>query len=118
MIGGLLAASIFTGKIVWNQLLNIPSENLPYITVVIVAIGVSELLFRNKIKLLENENESNRKIGIYHTASIMRWGILEGAGLFSLMMPDIPKINVLIILVYFILIRPQYHAFESLLSNK
>jgi hypothetical protein len=118
LLSGMILAFIFTGKVDWNNLLNITDGEIPYLLIPVVAIVASELMFKSNMKQIDSKTDLNSRAGTYQTASLVRWAILEGAAFYSIMNPSIPKINILIILAYFIIIYPRNWKFEEIVSPK
>ena len=66
-------------------------------------------------KITNNENEN--KAGDYQTASLIRLAVLEGAAFISIFNEEAPQINAVIIIAYFILIRPTFDKFTQVIGD-
>jgi len=116
LLGGMILAIVFTADIDYNNLLNISKSEYTYLVIPFIAIAASEFLFRNKMKEINSKSNENENYGIYQTASLMRWAVLEGAVFYTLFTPEVPKINIVIVLIYFIFIFPRYWKFQEVVS--
>ena len=116
LLGAMILAIVFAGDIDYNNLLNISESQYPYLAIPFVAIAASEFLYRNKMKEINSNSDENGNTGAYQTASLMRWAVLEGVVFYTLFNPDVPQINIAIVLVYFILICPRYSKFLEVVS--
>ena len=116
LLGAMILAIVFGGDIDYDNLLNIPESGYPYLAIPFIAIAASEFLYRNKMKEINSKSDENGKNAVYHTASLMRWAVLEGAVFYTLFTPEVPKINIAIVLIYFIMICPRYSRFQEMIS--
>jgi len=116
LLGGMILAIVFAGNVDYNDLLNISESQYLYLAIPFVAIAGSEFLYRNKMKEIKSNSTENGKTGLYQTASLMRWAVLEAATFYALIDPEVPLINIAIVLVYFILIFPRYSKFLEVVS--
>ena len=116
LLGGMILAIVYAGDIDYNNILNIPESQYPYLAIPFVAIAASELLYRNKMKEVSFETGEQISAGLYQTASLMRWAVLEGAVFYTLFNPEVPQINIAIVLTYFIIIHPRYWKFQEIVS--
>lgn len=116
-MAGIVFATALSITIDWNNLFNIPEEQLLYLLVPVAAIIGSEVMFRVSMKKLELSEDENTRTGVYQTSNIIRWAILEGAAFYSIMSPeDIPQINIVIIITYYMVIFPGFNKFKEIIS--
>lgn len=116
LLVGMVLASIFLEAIDLNNLFNIPQEQLSYLLISVAAIIGSELLYKSNMKQLESKTEIGSRAATYQTVSIIRWAVLEGGAFYSMMTPDVPSLNIVIILAYFILICPRYLKYQEIVN--
>ncbi|NQX80403.1 MAG: hypothetical protein HRT66_00190 [Flavobacteriaceae bacterium] len=117
LLAGIVFATALSITIDWNNLFNIPEEQLLYLLVPVAAIIGSEVMFRVSMKKLELSEDENTRTGVYQTSNIIRWAILEGAAFYSIMSPeDIPQINIVIIITYYMVIFPGFNKFKEIIS--
>lgn len=116
LLGGMILAIVFGADIDYDNLLNIPKSQYPYLAIPLIAIAASEFLFRNRMKEINSTSVENGRAGVYQTASLIRWAVLEGAVFYSLFTPEVPKINIAILLIYFLFICPRYWKFVDVVS--
>ncbi len=84
----------------------INAESVVYLVIPIMAILVGTSLFRTQLKKADKQLKIEDNLGVYQSASIIRWAILEGAALLILFLkPDFIIIGILVI-IYLISLRP------------
>ena len=116
LLGGMILAIVFASDIDYNNLLNISENQYLYLAIPFIAIAASEFLYKQQMKEINSKPGEKVRAGVYQTASLMRWAVLEGAVFYTLFNPEVPKINVVIVLVYFIIICPRYSKFLEVVS--
>ena len=116
LLGGMILAIAFVGDIDYDNLLNIPESQYPYLAISLIAIAGSEFLYRKKMNEVNSISGEKVSAGLYQTASLMRWAVLEGAVFYTLFNPEVPKINIAIVLIYFVFIYPRYWKFQEVVS--
>ncbi|MEO8532380.1 MAG: MFS transporter [Flavobacterium sp.] len=85
---------------------NINTSSAIYLILPIVALLMSNFLFKSQLKQVDPELKPEENLPVYQTASIIRWAILEGAAFIILFLkPDFLLAGILLI-VYLISLRP------------
>lgn len=116
LLAGIIIFAFFTGSIDWNTILEISKAEMPYLLLPVVAIGLSEILYKNNMKQLETKSSVDERTAVYQSASVVRWAILEGSALVVIVLPNIPRINVLVIVAFYLIIFPRYWKFQQIVS--
>lgn len=117
LLAGIILAFIFGQEVSLETIGKISENQYVYLLIPIAGIIVSQLLFEFNIKKLKSNTENKYKVGEYQTASLIRWAVLEGAAFFSIFDDEAPQINVVIIIAYFILIRPTFDKFTQVVGD-
>ncbi|WP_375238556.1 MFS transporter [Aurantibacter sp.] len=86
--------------------LKITSGNIIYIFIPIVAFIISNLIFKQKLKVISPSSTEQQKIIEYQSASIIRWAILEGSAFALLILQKDFILFGILIIIYLIMIRP------------
>ncbi|WP_281631402.1 MFS transporter [Flavobacterium luteolum] len=95
----------------------IDTASIIYLAIPILAIVLSNILFKTQLKQIDPKLKLEDKMPIYQAASIMRWAVLEGAAFLILILkPDFILFGILI-LVYLIFLRPTTERIDNDLSN-
>ncbi|KAF2510253.1 MFS transporter [Flavobacterium zhairuonense] len=95
----------------------IDSSSIIYVAIPVVAFVLSTFLFKSQLKQINPKLKLEEKFPIYQTASIMRWGVLEGAAFLILILkPDFILFGILI-LIYLIFLRPTAERIDNDLSD-
>ncbi|MEO8933472.1 MAG: MFS transporter [Xanthomarina sp.] len=84
----------------------INSSNMIFLFIPIIAIILSEFLFKSQLKTMDSKLSLENKMPFYQRASIIRWAVLEGATFLILFLNKDYIIFGIFIIVYFIFIRP------------
>ena len=117
LLSGIVMAAIFTEAFDWETIFHISEEQLPWLFIPVGAITLSEFLFRKTMKQIDRKKtDENTRLGIYQTASIIRWAILEGAALVCILLPGIPAINILLIIAFYLLVCPRFWKFQQIVA--
>lgn len=88
------------------KLPNLNSESLIYLSILILLLFLSNLLFKSQLKKIDPKDTFEEKFPTYQNASIMRWALVEGAALLVLfLMPDFILVGILLI-IYLIFLNP------------
>ena len=96
---------------------NIDSSSAVYLIIPIVALIVSNFIFKTQLKQVDPELKPEENLPVYQTASIIRWAILEGAAFVILFLkPDFLLMGILLI-VYLISLRPTEERITGDLKN-
>ncbi|MBF4494317.1 MFS transporter [Flavobacterium sp. JLP] len=99
-----------------NETLKIPvldSSSIVYAIIPFIAILLSNFLFKSFLKKVDQDLTLEEKLPTYQTASVIRWGILEGAAFIILFLkPEFVLFGVLVI-VYLIFLRPTEDKIAS-----
>jgi hypothetical protein len=102
------------------EMLHVPvidSTSIIYLAIPVLAILLSNMLFKAQLKQIDPKLKLEDKMPIYQAASIMRWAVLEGAAFLILILkPDFILFGVLV-LIYLIFLRPTTEKIENDLSN-
>lgn len=105
---GATAAYFFVGKITMDSLKiqSVDSSDYIYFAIPILAFLLSNFLFKSQLKQANPKLKPEDNLGVYQTASIIRWGILEGAAFLILFMKEDLLILGLVIIAYLLFLRP------------
>ncbi len=106
---GVIAAYIFLldKNVITNfKIPTIDSNSIIYVLIPVIAIALSNFMFKNTLGKMNSNLTIENKLGIYQTASVIRWAILEGAALMLLILKPDFFIFGIIIIVYLLTIRP------------
>lgn len=106
---GVIAAYIFLldKNVITNfKIPTIDSNSIIYVLIPVIAIALSNFMFKNTLGKMNSNLTIENKLGIYQTASVIRWAILEGAALMLLILNPDFFIFGIIIIVYLLTIRP------------
>lgn len=96
---------------------SIDSSEIIYVTIPILALGLSNFLFKSQLKQIDPKLEFEANLPIYQTASIIRWAVLEGTAFIILFLkPDFLIFGILIIL-YLASLRPTEERINRELQN-
>lgn len=105
---GVILVYLFVGNIALNAL-KIPAfdgASALYFIVPVVAFGLGNFLFQSQLKQIDPKQKLEDSLGMYQTASLIRWAIIEGAAFFILFSnPDFVILGILLI-AYLIYLRP------------
>lgn len=117
LLSGIIIMALLTEVIDWDTIFQIQEEELPYLFIPVAAIMLSESLYRRTMKqIVKRRTNENTRLGIYQTASIIRWAILEGAAMLCILLPGIPAINILILVAFYLLVCPRYWKFQQIVA--
>lgn len=106
---GVVVAYIVAGNITTEMLSlqGVNASHLPFLAVPVLAIFLSNYMFKSQLKQVNPKLKLEDNLGIYQTASIIRWAILEGAAFFLLFaQPELIVIGFAII-AYLLFLRPS-----------
>jgi len=84
----------------------IDSNSIIYVLIPVLAIVLSNFMFKNMISKIDSNLSLEIKMGTYQSSSIVRWAILEGAALVLLFLKPEFFIFGIVIIVYLLTIRP------------
>ncbi|WP_299779104.1 MFS transporter [uncultured Formosa sp.] len=87
-----------------------------FLIIPIMSVFLSEYIFNSQIKRIDIKLKLEEKMGAYQTASITRWAILEGSAFLLVFMKKDFMIFGILIILYFILIRPTEDRIKMDLS--
>ncbi|HPF96567.1 MAG: MFS transporter [Flavobacteriaceae bacterium] len=106
---GVTASYVFLGDLTSIKNLQINLSNTSTLTYLLIPIGayfISNFLYKGQLSKVDKKLSLEEKFPFYQTASIMRWGILEGSAFIILFLnPDLVFFGLLII-IYLFLIYP------------
>lgn len=92
---------------------NMDSTSMIYLVIPILAFFLSNFLFKSQLKQADRSLNLEDNFGIYQSASIIRWAILEAAALMIVILaPDLMIFGILIIL-YLLFIRPTENRLKA-----
>ncbi|MDO6491147.1 MAG: MFS transporter [Cellulophaga sp.] len=84
-----------------------------FLALPLIAVFASNFVFKNTLKQAKDIKELKDKFGVYQTASIIRWAILEGAAFIILFLkPDFMLFGLLIIL-YMVFLSPTLDKIKN-----
>ena len=84
----------------------IDTDSIVFVLLPILAILLSNFMFKNMIGKIDSKSNIEDKISVYQTASIIRWAILEFAAFFLLFSKQELFAFGLIIILYLLILRP------------
>jgi hypothetical protein len=84
----------------------IDSNSIIFALLPVVAIILSNIMFKNMISKIDSNLSDEAKINIFQTSSIIRWAILEGVAFVLLFLKPDFFIFGIVIIVYLLTIRP------------
>lgn len=116
LLSGIIVMAFLTGAIDFEKIFRLSEEELPYLFIPVAAIILSELLYRNTMKQLDSKTDEDSRAGVYQTASLIRWAILEGAAMVCILLPGIPAFNILLLVGFYLLVCPRYWKFQQIVA--
>ena len=116
---GTIVAYLFVGDFS-VEILNVPSidsSDLIYFAIPILALFLSNFLFKSQLKQVNPKLKPEDNLPIYQTASIIRWSVLEAAALLILFLkPELLVLGILMI-IYLVSLRPMEDKIVSEFSK-
>ena len=116
---GTIVAYLFVGDFS-VEILNVPSidsSDLIYFAIPILALFLSNFLFKSQLKQVNPKLKPEDNLPIYQTASIIRWSVLESAALLILFLkPELLVLGILMI-IYLVSLRPTEDKIVSEFSK-
>ena len=113
---GMIVAYTILGELYKLEFLMFPqvdTSSILFLVVPMAAIFMSNMLFKQQLKQADKRTPLEEKMGLYQTASIIRWAILEGAAFLVLFLkPEFIVVGLLVIL-YFAFLRPSENSIKS-----
>lgn len=110
LILGLILAYVFAGDLLNFDFLRMPEIELstyPYLLIPVAAVFLGNFLYKQQLKNADKRLPLEDKIGVYQTASLIRWAALEGAAFVILFVkPELIVIGLLLI-VYLVFLKPS-----------
>lgn len=96
---------------------SIDSDSAIYLVVPVVAIVLGNVLFKSQLKQADPKKPLEENLGIYQSASIIRWALLEGAAFLILFIhPNLMAVGFALI-AYLIYLRPTKSRVETDLAQ-
>lgn len=114
-LGTAAAYFFFLGKGAFSSIKipTIDSNSILYVLFPIIAIVLSNFMFKNVLSKIDSNLSIEIKLGIYQRASIIRWSILEVLALVLLFLKPDFFIFGIVIIVYLLAIRPTEDKVNS-----
>lgn len=110
LILGLVLAYFFAGNLLnfdFFQIPEIESSTYPFLLIPVAAIFLGNFLYKQQLKNADKRLPLEDKIGVYQTASLIRWAVVEGAAFVILFVkPELIVIGLLLI-VYLVFLKPS-----------
>jgi len=116
LLSGIILMAVITKAINFETIFQLSEEELPWLFLPLAAILLSEFLYRNTIKQMPTQTDEDGRFGVFQSASIIRWAILEGAAIVCILLPGIPDINILIMVAIYLLFWPRYWRFQQIVA--
>lgn len=116
---GTMLAYYFIGNFSNNTIsdLKFNSTEILFFAIPILAYFISNLLFKNQLKIVDSKLKLEEKLPFYQSASVIRWAVLEGTAIIILFVcPNLIFLGILII-IYLISLFPSLKLIESDFSN-
>ncbi len=106
---GVLLIYIFLGNLSLDifDFPSIGSSSSALLFIPVAAFAIGNIVFRAKLKEAVKNLSLEENFGVYQTASIIRWAILEGAAFIILFLAPEFVLFGLLIIVYMIFLRPS-----------
>ena len=117
LLAGIILTFFFGHEVNLEKIREISENQYAYVLIPIAGIIGSQLFFEFNMKKLKLKKENENEAADYQTSSLIRWAILEGAAFISIFNEEAPQINVVIIIAYFILIRPTFDKFTQVVGE-
>ncbi len=116
---GVIVVYFMTGNLSMESLTikSIDSSEIIFIAIPILAVFLSNFLFKSQLKQANPKLKPEENLPIYQTASIIRWAILEGAAFFILFVSPDFKLLGLLIIAYLVFLRPTEDRINNDLQN-
>ncbi|SNQ42278.1 MFS transporter [Cellulophaga lytica] len=113
---GIVAIYFTLGDITALKSFKVPAldaSSVVFLALPLIAVFASNFVFKNTLKQAKDIKELEDKFGVYQTASIIRWAILEGAAFIILFLkPDFMLFGLLIIL-YMVFLSPTLDKMKN-----
>ncbi len=116
LLSGIILMAVITKAVDFETIFQLSEEELPWLFLPLAAVMLSEFLYRNSMKEMATQTDENGRFGVYQSASIVRWAILEGTAIVCIVMPGIPDINILIMVAFYLLFWPRYWKFQQIVA--
>ena len=118
LLAGLTIAYFILGDLFNLSMPKLEGENMYYIFIPAIAILISNFLFKNGISKIDSNKSNKEKIIAYQSVSIISWSVLEFAAFIILILKPTLIVFGLLILLYFLMIRPTKEKIENELNIK
>ncbi len=112
---GMVLAYFVIGNLHSLNFLKIPkidSSSLIYLMIPISAIFLGNFLYKQQLKSVDKRLKLEERIGLYQTASLIRWAILEGAAFIILFLKEELVLIGVFLIVYMIFLKPSEEAMK------
>ncbi len=110
LILGLILAYVFAGDLLDFDFFKIPeikSSAYPFLLIPVATVFLGNFLYKQQLKNADKRLPLEDKIGVYQTASLIRWAVLEGAAFAILfVMPELIVVGLLLI-AYLAFLKPS-----------
>ena len=116
---GTIVAYLFVGDFS-VEILNVPSidsSDLIYFAIPILALFLSNFLFKSQLKQVDPKLKPEENLPIYQTASIIRWSVLEAAALLILFLKQELLVLGILMIIYLVSLRPTEDKIVSEFSK-
>jgi hypothetical protein len=116
---GTVVAYLFVGELSVKSLniQSIDSSEILYFAIPILALFLSNFLFKSQLKQVDPNLKPEGNLTIYQTASIIRWTVLEGAALVILFLKQELLVLGILIIIYLVSLRPTEDKIVSAFSK-
>lgn len=116
LLSGIIIMALVTQAIDLETIFQLSEEELPWLFLPLAAITMSEFLYRKTMKQIATKTDEDSRMGVYQSASIIRWAILEGAAIVCIVMPGIPDINILLLVAFYLFVCPRFWRFQQIVA--
>jgi hypothetical protein len=116
---GTIVAYLFVGDFS-VEILNVPSidsSDLIYFAIPILALFLSNFLFKSQLKQVNPKLKPEDNLPIYQTALIIRWSVLEAAALLILFLKQELLVLGILLIIYLVSLRPTEDKIVSEFSK-
>ena len=117
---GTIMAYVFLGDFSFEILktTKIDTSSVIYLAIPIVALLLSNFLFKNRINQIDPKSDIQNKLDIYQVASLSRWAILEGGAIAIIILKPEIFIFGLLLILYLLFLRPTEEKIKQELQHQ
>ena len=117
---GITLAYFIVGGLQSLDFIKIPkidSSTFIFLLIPVSAIFLGNFLYKQQLRNIDGSLAIEKKIGIYQTASLIRWAIIEGAAFFILFTKKEFILIGLFLILYLLVLRPSEEGMKRDFSS-